>query len=57
MGLDMIFQFGANLDEVAELIVGRAFRGALRAVPATGARQHWDRHPGRRGVFFGVAPP
>jgi hypothetical protein len=37
--------FGADPDEVAELVVERAFHGALRAVPATSATQRRGRHP------------
>jgi hypothetical protein len=48
---------GADASEVAELFLGRAFRGALRALPTTSATQHRRRHLGCRGVFIGASPP
>jgi hypothetical protein len=48
--------FGADPGEVEELMVGWAFCGTLRAVPATGATTFRDRHPGRREIVFGAAP-
>jgi hypothetical protein len=48
---------GAPPREVVELVPRWSFRGALRAVPATGPTQHRHRHPGRREVFISAALP
>jgi hypothetical protein len=46
---------GADADEVAELVLGRAFRGALWALPTTSVAQHRHHHPGCRWVFIGAS--